>query len=196
MFVFMFGRAPSKSPRGYRFGNRQTPNKTNLNSSNPGEKYASMTHAIISIDCSGMRAQAHFVAPNTSAHIRYAVYFRVHKAGAPRHQQEAILNPWLRWADRVSVSVSSSSSSIGATGERSGRSGLPRAAATDSNASTTAAVADVAVTAGGLSPEQAAKVATLVTMAAEMGLVNGETELVAALEQNGWDENRAIGSLF
>jgi predicted RNA binding protein YcfA (HicA-like mRNA interferase family) len=33
-------------------------------------------------------------------------------------------------------------------------------------------------------------------MAAEMGLGKSETELVAALEQNGWDENRAIGSLF
>jgi hypothetical protein len=176
--------------------------------------------------------QAHFVAPNTSAHIRYAVYFRVHKAGAPRHQQEAILNPWLRWVDSVSSSSvsSNSSSSIGSTGEGSGQSRSAWATATDgtataaqlpsnetkqnrlpcsplapicgrgSDASAAAAVADVArdvaATIEGLSPGQAAKVATLVTMAAEMGLGKSETELVAALEQNGWDENRAIGSLF
>jgi hypothetical protein len=43
---------------------------------------------------------AHFVAPNCSADIRYAVYFRVHGpafGGGAAHQSASMLNPWVHW---------------------------------------------------------------------------------------------------
>ena len=52
---------------------------------------------------------AHFVAPNTSPHIRYAVYFRVSKHGVSRkgadgkHNPASMLAPWCYWNDDVLV---------------------------------------------------------------------------------------------
>ena len=44
---------------------------------------------------------AHFVAPNTSPDIRYAVYFRVHGLAFDRenpvHQSASMINPWIHW---------------------------------------------------------------------------------------------------
>ena len=43
---------------------------------------------------------AHFVAPNTSADIRYAVYFRVHGPGFDAlrsHDPRPMLFPWRNW---------------------------------------------------------------------------------------------------
>lgn len=48
---------------------------------------------------------AHFIAPNTSPNIRYAVYFRVSKHGIQRklpngkHNPASMLAPWLYWFD-------------------------------------------------------------------------------------------------
>eukprot|EP00944_MAST-04C_sp_MAST-4C-sp1_P011413 g11413.t1 len=48
---------------------------------------------------------AHFIAPNTSPNIRYAVYFRVSKHGIRRklpngkHDPSSMLAPWLYWFD-------------------------------------------------------------------------------------------------
>ena len=50
---------------------------------------------------------AHFVAPNTSPHIRYAVYFRVSKHGVSRkgadgkHNPASMLAPWCYWNDDI-----------------------------------------------------------------------------------------------
>jgi hypothetical protein len=51
---------------------------------------------------------AHFVAPNTSPHIRYAVYFRVSKHGISRkgadgkHNPASMLAPWCYWNEGLS----------------------------------------------------------------------------------------------
>ena len=48
---------------------------------------------------------AHFVAPNASPSIRYAVYFRVTRHGAQRvlpngkHNPAPLLDPWVNWAE-------------------------------------------------------------------------------------------------
>ena len=48
---------------------------------------------------------AHFIAPNTSPNIRYAVYFRISKHGVRRklpngkHDPSSMLAPWLYWFD-------------------------------------------------------------------------------------------------
>ena len=43
---------------------------------------------------------AHFIAPNSSPHIRYAVYFRVHGPefdGRGGSAPESMLSPWCHW---------------------------------------------------------------------------------------------------
>ena len=42
---------------------------------------------------------AHFIAPNTSPFIRYAIYFRVKapRFGPGQHNRRSMLEPWVHW---------------------------------------------------------------------------------------------------
>jgi hypothetical protein len=49
---------------------------------------------------------AHFIAPNTSPYIRYAVYFRVKGPafnGGVEHIPESMLFPWINWKGMENV---------------------------------------------------------------------------------------------
>lgn len=72
---------------------------------------------------------AHFIAPNTSPFIRYAIYFRVksHRFGTALHNSASMLDPWAHWdcmqtdADPVEGSANSRTSDArSSNGEESG----------------------------------------------------------------------------
>eukprot|EP00750_Incisomonas_marina_P033531 INCI9893.1.p1 GENE.INCI9893.1~~INCI9893.1.p1 ORF type:complete len:413 (-),score=42.83 INCI9893.1:130-1368(-) len=78
---------------------------------------------------------AHFIAPNTSPFIRYAIYFRVksHRFGTTLHNSVSMLDPWAHWdcmqvnASPLEVGATRSSDACSSNGEGSGR----RAASAD-----------------------------------------------------------------
>ena len=53
---------------------------------------------------------AHFIAPNTAADIRYALYFRVqgdefHKKQKNGHCSDSMLDPWVHWPIMKDVKI-------------------------------------------------------------------------------------------
>eukprot|EP00946_MAST-07B_sp_MAST-7B-sp1_P001009 g1009.t1 len=78
---------------------------------NGAAKTKSIFKGIRPVNCNGKKGDvfianymtAHFIAPNQSPHIRYAVYFRVSKQGVKRttpdgrHDPSSMLIPWQNW---------------------------------------------------------------------------------------------------
>ena len=71
---------------------------------------------------------AHFIAPNTSPNIRYAVYFRVSRHGIRRklpngkHDPSSMLAPWLYWFDNNKDNNVDNRVKYSSNGGKSGRS--------------------------------------------------------------------------
>lgn len=78
---------------------------------------------------------AHFVAPNTSADIRYAVYFRVHGLAFDRenpvHQSASMINPWIHWFGLNGLSTGDARAIVAAGRGQGGATSLAAAADID-----------------------------------------------------------------
>ena len=167
---------------------------------------------------------AHFVAPNTSPFIRYAVYFRVTRQGAQRilpngkHNPGPLLDPWVNWANFKATSErrndaekaseeipdefmpSEDEIELMKLYEQLGNNDhtAPPSLQKDSkNKRKEGLLKKYSSESHDLPEEKETKVAVVLSMLHEMGVDNHSyDDVLKALRRSNWEENNALVSFF